>query len=116
MYGYTNDATGLTDDNDWLTELSSEEKTSIVPALEQIWTVGKGKTAKNLTPEKFWNVEDYYKGMVAIPYKGEASAIVDAMVGQGPKDKVSTIGDVQRNLRYSSNQSLNPNVSSTALK
>jgi hypothetical protein len=36
--------------------------------------------------------------MVAIPYRKEHAAIVDAQIGQGPRDKVSTIADVQRNL------------------
>lgn len=115
MYGYTNDATSLVDDNqDWLIKLTNQEEKSIVPQLEQIWTVGKGKAVKNLTPSKFLG-EDYYKGMVAIPYKPEAAAIIDAQVHQGPKDNISVIGDIQRNLKYSSNQPLNPNISGSII-
>jgi hypothetical protein len=80
------------------------------------WTVGTGKAAKDMSPDKGWNIEDYYKGMIAIPYRTEASAIVDAMVGQGPKEKVSSLVDVQRNLNYSTNQPLNPNTSGLSLK
>ena len=103
MYGYTNDATDLVKDNtDWLTKLSSQETNSVVPRLEQVWTVGKGKDSKNLTPNKFFNSEDYYKGMIAVPYRKESAAIVDAQVKQGPLAKQPTILDVQRNLYFSS--------------
>lgn len=116
MYGYTNDATGLTEDNDLLTKLTDEEETNIVPVLNTVWTVGSGKERKNLTPNKSWNIEDYYKGMIAIPYKDNAAAIVDAMVGHGPREKMASIADVQRNIRYSSNQPLNPSTSSALVK
>lgn len=99
MYGYTNDATTLTKDNEnWITKLSSEEEDIIVPRLEQIWTTKVGKKNINMTPDKSFNWEDYYKGMIAIPYRKEAAAVVDALVNQGPKDRPATIADVQRNL------------------
>ena len=116
MYAYTNDATSLTDGNEeWLSKLTSEEEDLMVPFLDQVWTVGKGKTAQNVTPSKFWNIEEYYKGIVAIPYRDESAAIVDAMVHQGPRERTSSILDVQRNLNYSSNQPLNSNSSSVSL-
>ena len=40
--------------------------------------------------------------MIAIPYRKEAAAVVDALVNQGPKDRPATIADVQRNLWQSS--------------
>lgn len=116
MYGYTNDATELINGNeDWVTPLSSDEEDAILPSLKMAWTVGTGKTTKDMSPNKGWNIEDYYKGMIAIPYRTEASAIIDAMVGQGPKDKVSSLVDVQRNLNYSTNQPLDPNTSGFSL-
>jgi hypothetical protein len=50
--------------------------------------------------------------MIAIPYRVEASAIIDAMVGHGPTEKVSSILDVQRNLNFSSNQPITGSTSS----
>lgn len=114
MYGYTNDATGLTKNNPWITEFNSADK-EIIPELESVWTVGEGKKSKNLTPDA-WGWEDYYKGMITIPYKKESHAIVNAMVGQGPREKTASILDVQRNLNYSNSPSLNRNTSSLGLK
>lgn len=121
MYGYTNDATGLTDDNkvgsvNLIQELSDEEEESIVPQLEALWTIGSGKSTKDLTPNKSWNDEDYYRGIIAIPYLKNASAVVDAIVGQGPKDKAYNILDVQNNLRFSSNMPMGNNTSAAVLK
>ena len=65
---------------------------------------------------KWLEITDYYKGIVAIPYRDDATAIVDAMVGQGPMTKPATLGDVQRNLKYSSNTPLNRNTSSLQIK
>lgn len=116
MYAYTNDATNLTDGNDeWLTKLNSDQEDLIVPQLEQIWTITSGKKSKNLTPNKSWHIEEYYSGIVAIPYKENHAATIDAMVNAGPREKTSTILDVQRNIANSSNQPLNPNTSSTTL-
>ena len=53
--------------------------------------------------------------MVAIPYRNEAAAIVDAMVGQGPKEKTSSIVDVQRTLKQSSGQPLSSETNSLRL-
>lgn len=107
MYGYTNDATSLIDGNDQdiIRKLSSKEEDLIVPRLESVWTIGTGKNKINYTPEKpGWDFgEDYYKGIITIPYRKEHAAIVDAISGKGPKDKVSTIGDVQWNLREMNN-------------
>lgn len=115
MYGYTNNATDLVKGNEnWLTKLSSDEESSLLPQFKNVWTIGTGKTAQNVTPNSF-GPESYYKGMVAIPYKPEAAAIINAMVGQGPKEKIASIGDVQRNLYHSSNQPLNPNTSGLSL-
>ena len=116
MYGYTNDATDLIGGNEkWLNKLSSSEEDSVMPWLDQIWTIKSGKTTKSIKPEKFFNIEEYWKGMVAIPYKKESASIVNSMVGQGPREVVTTIGDSQRNLAYSSNAPLNANVSASQL-
>ena len=61
MYGYTNDATGLTEDNPWIKELTSKEEKSVTQILDQIWTVGTGKNAKNIKPKGGFFGEDYYK-------------------------------------------------------
>lgn len=116
MYGYTNDATNLIGGNeDWLHKLSSDEEKAILPQLKQTWTIKTGKKEIDLTPNKSFNFEDYYLGMVAIPYRNEASAIVDAMVNQGPRERTASILDVQRNIGYSSNQPMNGDTSSTNL-
>lgn len=114
MYGYTNDATDLIGDKKWLHKLSSQEKNNIKPELQSIWTVKSGKGTKNLTPSSFFG-EDYYKGMITIPYRDNSAAIVDAMVGDGPKDRIPLLSDVQRNINYSSNQPLNMDSSATHL-
>lgn len=97
MYGYTNDATSLIDNNNWIRKLSKNEEDYFVPKLEAIWTVGQGKNAVNHTPDKFLGV-NYFKGIVTIPYRKGYAAIVDAQVGQGPKDKTTQIIDHQRNI------------------
>ena len=104
MHAYTNSATGLTDDdNDFIKKLSSQEENNITPLLEQIWTVTSGKSSKNLTPNKSLHWESYYKGVVTIPYRKESTVIADTMVGQGPRDRVTSLLDVQRNINQSSN-------------
>lgn len=103
MYGYTNDATGLTENNPWIKKLTSKEEDNILPILDQIWTIGSGKNTKNIKPQGGWFGEDYYKGIITIPYRTTHAAVVDALVKQGPKDRVSTIQDVQRNIHHSSN-------------
>lgn len=103
MYGYTNDATQLTDDNPWVKKLSSKEEKDIMPILDQIWTIGTGKNTKNIKPQGGLFGEDYYKGIITIPYRTTHAAVVDALVKQGPRDKISTITDVQRNINHSSN-------------
>lgn len=117
MYGYTNDATGLEEDNDnWVKKLSKKEQKEIVPYLERIWTIGTGKNIQNLTPDKSWHKEKYYKGIIAIPYRKEATAIVDAIVGQGALETINPIGTIQNNIRNSSNTGLNANNSANILK
>ena len=116
MYAYTNDATGLTDNNDWVKKLTKSEEESITPILKNIWTIGTGKKTKDMTPDKSWNREDYYKGIITIPYRQTHAAIVDALVNQGPKEKVSSIEDAQRNLRYSSNMPTENETSGSLLK
>jgi hypothetical protein len=54
--------------------------------------------------------------MITIPYRDNSAAIVDAMVGDGPKDRIPLLSDVQRNINYSSNQPLNMDSSALHLK
>lgn len=52
MYGITNNATKLIDGNEnWLTQIKSDEEKTLVPRLRAAWTVGTGKTAKDMTPD-----------------------------------------------------------------
>lgn len=104
FYGYTNDATGLTEDNEQVYKISDEEKDVMEPILKSLWTVGTGKNVRNLTPDKKWHTEKYYKGLVAIPYRPGANAIINALSNQGPLLAQPTYEDVARNLRLSSNQ------------
>jgi hypothetical protein len=46
--------------------------------------------------------------MVTIPYRQGYAAIVDAMVGQGPREQIPTIGTVQTNNLYSNQKVTNP--------
>lgn len=119
MYGYTTDDTDLVGNNeDWLNEVDDEELEAIMPGIESAWTTGKDKKGNPIVtrpPEKFWNITDYYKGIVAIPYKPEATAIVDALVDQGPRARQASVADVQRNIRYSSNQGLNRDTSTMSI-
>ena len=90
------------------------------PYFESIWTVGSGKSAKNLTPRNpFWKFgTPYYKGVVVAPVKLEASVIANALSGQGPLQGISSMDNVKRNIK-NSNQAitggLNPLTSSTIL-
>jgi len=99
---YTTDATTLTTGNEnWLTQLNSDQEDQILPLLKQAWTVGTGKAAKVVMPKDSWSYNDkIFKGMVAIPYRKGAAAIVDSMSGQGPRERVSLMSDVQRNMLY----------------
>lgn len=115
MYAITNDATDLTDDNEGgLIKLSSNEKDMLMPKITQAWTRGEGKSAKNITPDKLLLWEDYYKGMVAIPYRANAAGIVNAMVDQGPREQVQNIATYQTNL-LNSNQPVYGQTSASVL-
>lgn len=115
LYGFTNDAVNITKDNKWITELSKNEERVIKPKLEAIWSIGSGKNFVNLTPNKKLNYEDYYKGLIAVPFREGSHAIINSMSDRGPTKPVATIGDVQRNLWYSSNQPNNGSLSAWGL-
>jgi hypothetical protein len=115
LYGYTNDATGFTDDNPFATKLTNEEEQAILPKLKSIWTIGTGKSAKSIVPNKSWNKEDYYKGIITIPYRQGAFSIIDSMVNQGPLEQVSTYGQVQKNILNSSGSSIRGDTSGFGL-
>lgn len=116
-HGYTNNATGLTEGNKWVKQLSSDEEDQIVPILERYWTVGTGKNQVNYTPSggHWYNTTDYYKGIIVIPYRDTAAAYIDALAKQGPKDQVSHIVDEQRNITQSSQIPLNMDFSGAVL-
>lgn len=118
MYGYTTDDTDLIEGNEkWTTELKGAEESTAQSITNAAWAYKEGKKEKSMKPSGKWlEITDYYKGIVAIPYRDDAAAIVDAMVGQGPMTKSATLGDVQRNLKYSSNTPLNRNTSSLQIK
>lgn len=100
---YTNDASTLVEGNEkWLRELGSEEEDLLMPTFMQAWTVGSGKKIQNLKPKDAigWN-DKYYSGMVAIPYRVGAEAIVDALANQGPKEKPALMSTVRTNLQNS---------------
>lgn len=121
MSAYTTDAVeSIVDDNKRITKLTADEHASIDPYLQSIWTVGSGKTAKNITPKNSWYNfgTPYYKGVVLAPVKLEASVMVDALTGQGPKQKIQDLGTVQYNIRNSNQQQtggLNQMTSSSVL-
>lgn len=108
LYGYTNDATDLVDNNNsmFISRLSEDEEDEILPFLKQIWTVGTGKSAKDLTPDG-WGGEDYYKVMVTVPYRVGYAALIDGMVGQGPKEAGVSMEQVSANLRGSQQKATN---------
>lgn len=116
MYGYTNDATDLIEDNGEVKKLSSGEKNKYKDILNRIWTIGTGKSAEDITPNRSLHSEKYYKGIISMPYRKTSAAYVDAISGQGPRERVSNIEDVQRNLRHSSNMPLTINGNADLLK
>jgi hypothetical protein len=118
MYGYTTDDTDLIDGNEkWTTELKGTEEATAQAVTDAAWAYKVGKKDASLKPSGKWlNITDYYKGIVAIPYRDDATAIVDAMVGQGPLTQPTKLVDVQRNIKFSSNTPLDRNTSSLQLK
>ena len=97
---YTNDATTLIEGNEkWVKELSKDEEELVMPTLMQAWTIGSGKSKVSIKPKDAlsWN-DKYYKGMIAIPFRPAAEARADALVNQGPREKVSTMNTVRTNL------------------
>ena len=118
MYGYTTDDTDLIDGNEkWTTELKGAEEATAQAVTDAAWAYKVGKEDASLKPSGKWlNITDYYKGIVAIPYRDDATAIVDAMVGQGALTQPAKLVDVQRNIKFSSNTPLDRNTSSLQLK
>jgi len=115
MFGYTNDATGLTKDNEYIEKLSSDESDTILPILKQVWTVGTGKNEKSIAPNKSMHKEKYFKGIITIPYMKESDVNVDAIMNQGPKSPSYSIGQAQFNLGRSNNTPLNRTTNSDLL-
>ena len=62
-----------------------------------------------------FNSTDYYKALIAIPYRTNATAIVDALADQGPKAQISSLTDAQRNITQSSNIPINKDFSGANL-
>lgn len=121
MSAYTNDAVeNIVDDNGRLSKMSSSEVKQLEPYFESIWTIGQGKSSQNLTPRNpFYKFgTPYYKGVILAPLKLEASVVADALAGQGPTHRVSTLDNVKHNIKNSNQQltgGLNPITSSAVI-
>ena len=121
MSAYTNDAAeNIVENKNRLSKLSSQELDQMKPYFESIWTIGSGKSSKNLTPRNPWYKfgTPYYKGALLIQVKPEASVVADAFVGQGPRHAVSSLDNVKYNIRNSNQHSsggLNPMTSSAVI-
>lgn len=121
MSAYTNDAVeNIVENKNRLSRLSSQELDQMKPYFESIWTIGSGKSSKNLTPRNPWYKfgTPYYKGALLIQVKPEASVVADAFVGQGPRHAVSSLDNVKYNIRNSNQHSsggLNPMTSSAVI-
>lgn len=63
--------------------------------------MGTGKNAVNITPEKSWHREKYYKGIIAIAYRNAHTALVDMAANQGAKAALYTVQQVQKNIKHS---------------
>lgn len=111
MYGYTNDGVVATEDNDLIKELDSNEEDAWMPRFETAWSTGLGKNRQVMMPDG----DNFFKGIIAIPYRKESSAVVDALSGVGPIGRQSTVSDVQRNLNKSSGIPTNSFTSSSIL-
>ena len=121
MSAYTNDAAeNIVENKNRLSKLSFQELDQMKPYFESIWTIGSGKSSKNLTPRNPWYKfgTPYYKGAVLIQVKPEAGVVADAFVGQGPRHAVSSLDNVKYNIRNSNQHSsggLNPMTSSAVI-
>jgi hypothetical protein len=94
-YGYTNSATGLTKDNKYVSKLAKDEKEEVKSLLESIWITFSGKRKIDNTPDKSFHREQYYGGIVTVPYRKGFAVNVDAIVGQGATNPIPTLGQVQ---------------------
>lgn len=115
-YGYTNSATGLTKDNKYVSKLANTEKEEVKALLESIWTIQSGSKKINNTPDKGWHREQYYGGIITIPYEKNANTIIDAISGHGATDIVPQLGTVQARMRGAGFEQLNTNTSGLNLK
>jgi len=110
FYGYTNDGTALGKDNPWVTKLTSDEEKAIMPDLDKTWSEKIGTKIKSTKPNEGW-FGNYYKGMIAIPYRPASNVIVDSFNGRGPTVKATKNSDVQYNLNTTpAVQSVNGNA------
>lgn len=110
MYGWTNSASGLTDDNNFAKKLSKDEQKQLEPIFKDIWTIRTNEGVQDFTPDKSWHKEKYYKGLILVPYRNEATAVVDAISKQGATRQVPSLQTVQHNYREMNRPAINGNA------
>jgi hypothetical protein len=110
MYGWTNSASGLTDDNSGAKQLSKNEQNQLEPIFNDIWTIRTNEGVQDFTPDKSWHNEKYYKGLILVPYRDNATAIVDAISKQGATTPVPTLQTVQHNYKEMNKPTINGNA------
>lgn len=108
-YGYTNEGSGLSKDNDnvnqgGLKELNRDESKMMERFEDLAWTVGSGKNVISYKPKTNMFKNDRFKGLVYMPVRYGGSVIADATAGAGPKKPVYSDSHVRRMSQNSSNQ------------
>ena len=78
FYGYTAEESPFVDDNSMIEALQGEEENRARELTDKVW---KEEKLSNVPTGWFDWSTTYYKGMVAIPYKEDSSAIVSAVAG-----------------------------------
>lgn len=108
-FGYTNDGSGLAEDNDdinqgGLKKLNREESKRMASFEERAWTFGTGRNTTSVKPKTNIFNRDRYKGIIYMPVRHGGSVIGDALSNAGPKKPVYSETDVRRNAQNSSNR------------
>lgn len=111
-YGYTNDASSLTEDNTnatvgGLRRLEKNEAEGMKSIEDIAWTGGSGKDTYSLKPKegavkKLFTGTDRYKGIIYMPERSGATATASSMVGSGPRSLPVSESQVMSNMRNTS--------------
>lgn len=107
-FAYTNDASDLVKDNNdssvgGLRKLSKDEHNRITPITDEAFIkYQRDGTPTNIRPNRRFKSERTYRGIVAIPLREGATAIMDALVGSGPEKPVYSSGEVRYNAQNTS--------------